>query len=349
MNVSAAHDNLKGLATGVGSLPHKDAAAALDMVFRYSGTIPFWPQLPKRDIREGMIAQFSEHLPCLKLASEGLVFSSEQKEKELEAFYEKIIAGDVDYFKISREYAQGLYAFYERLQKIDLAAVEFIKCHIVGPFTMAGAVNDEKGVSLLYDSVFAQAIIKGLSMKARWQLELFRRFGKKMIIFLDEPFLGCFGSAYTPINREDVIQGLRELTGDIKSPDVLIGVHCCGNTDWSIFTDIETIDIINFDAFAFLDRLILYAADLKRFLQRGGILCWGIVPTQEFTGKEEAATLVKKIEAGIVALEKKGLERELILKDLIIAPSCGAGNLDIRRAAGIFELLSLTASALRAL
>ncbi|HTY44509.1 MAG TPA: hypothetical protein VMD52_00745 [Patescibacteria group bacterium] len=349
MSASVRQSNLKGLATGIGSLPHKDAAAALEVVLRNCARAPFWPQLPKRDIREGMTAQFSEQLPCLKVTSTGLAFSPEQKEKELETFYEKVIAADTDYFKISRHYAQGLYAFYEKLRETGTADIEFIKCHTVGPFTMAGAVNDEKGVSLLYDPVFSQAILKGLSMKARWQLAFFRKFGKKMIMFIDEPFLACFGSAYTPVNREDVIRILRELAADIKSPDTLIGVHCCGNTDWSVFTDTDDIDIINFDAFAFLDRLILYAADLKRFLRRGGILCWGIVPTQEFTGKEDAAFLVKRIEAGIAVLEKKGLERELLLENLIISPSCGAGNLDIASAAGIFRLLSMTASAIRAL
>ena len=66
--------NLKGLATGVGSLPHKEIGAALDLIFAYLPSIPFWPQLPKRDIREGMVAQFSENLPCLKVARDGLFF-----------------------------------------------------------------------------------------------------------------------------------------------------------------------------------------------------------------------------------------------------------------------------------
>ena len=332
--------NLKGLATGIGSLPHKDIEAALDLIFKYLPHIPFWPQLPKRDIREGMIVQFSENLPCLKVSRDGLFFSTLQdKEKELEIFYERIIAGDVDYFKISQDFASGLHKFYQRLKNSSSSDIEFIKCQITGPFTFAASVKDESGGALLHNPVFMQVTLKGLMMKALWQIEFFKEFNKKIIMFVDEPYLGCFGSAYTPINREDVVGGLRELTEGIKSQDVLLGVHCCGNTDWSIFTEIDTIDIINFDAFGFLDRLVLYADNLQKFLKRGGMLCWGIVPTQEFTDKETADLLVKDIKDGITSLTKKGLDRDLLLENLLVSPSCGLGTLDIEKSAKIFKLL----------
>ena len=340
--------NLKGLATGIGSLPHQDAEIALDLIFKYTPHIPFWPQLPKRDIREGMVAQFSENLPCLKVAREGLFFSAlEDKEKELEIFYERIIAGDVDYFRISPDFALGLHKFYQRLENADRKDIEFIKCQITGPFTFAASIKGEKGTALLYDAVFMQAILKGLSMKALWQIKLFKKFGKKIILFLDEPYLGCFGSAYTPINREDVIEGLEELTKGIKSEEVLLGVHCCGNTDWSIFTEVETLDIINFDAFGFLDRFLLYATNLKGFLERGGIICWGIVPTLEFTDKETVDLLIRKIKDGIDILTNKGVDKDLLLDNLLISPSCGLGTLDTKKSEKIFKLLSEVSLSIR--
>lgn len=339
--------NLKGLATGVGSLPHKDTEAALDLIFEYLPVIPFWPQLPKRDIREGMIAQFSENLPCLKVARDGLFFDGSYQEKALETFYERIIAGDVDYFKISQDFALGLHKFYQRLENSSSSDIEFIKCQITGPFTFAASVKDELGSALLHSPVFMQAILRGLMMKALWQIEFFQEFNKKIIMFVDEPYLGCFGSAYTPINREDVVKGLRELTEGIKSENVLVGVHCCGNTDWSIFTEIDTIDIINFDAFGFLDRLVLYTDNLQGFLKRGGILCWGVVPTQDFTDKATADLLVRDIKDGIASLTKKGLARDLLLENLLVSPSCGLGALDIEKSAKIFKLLSEVSFSIR--
>jgi methionine synthase II (cobalamin-independent) len=340
--------NLKGLATGIGSLPHKDIEAALALIFKYVPQIPFWPQLPKRDVREGMIAQFSENLPCLKVAREGLFFSSlEDREKGLEIFYEHIIAEDMDYFKISQDFALGLYKFYQRLEKTDLKNIEFIKGQVTGPFTFAASIKDDKGIALLHNQVFMQAILKGLMMKALWQIKFLQKFGKKIILFIDEPYLAAFGSAYTPINREEVVKGLEELTSAVKSADVLVGVHCCGNTDWSIFTDVQAIDVINFDAFGFLERFILYADNLKKFLERGGIICWGIVPTQEFTGKETTDLLLKKIKDGVEVLAKKGIDKELLLDQLLITPSCGAGTLDIHKSEQIFKLLSEVSLSIR--
>jgi methionine synthase II (cobalamin-independent) len=328
---------IKGLATGIGSMPHKDADAALDLVFKYAPQIPFWPQLPQRHIREGMVAQFSENLAGVELGPQGLTFRPD--EKKLEVFYERLIAQDLDYFKISPEFALGLDRFYARLKKENLKAVEFIKCQVTGPFTFSASINDEKGVALLHNAVFKQAILKGLAMKALWQINLFREFGKKIILFFDEPYLGCFGSAFTPLNREDVLKDLSELIAQVKSPDVLIGVHCCGNTDWSIFTDIQTIDIISFDAFGFLERLLLYAQNLKSFFKRGGLLCWGIVPTQEFNPGIKPQDLHEKINSGVEALAKKGLERAALLNQMLLSASCGLGSLDTARSDSIFKLL----------
>jgi methionine synthase II (cobalamin-independent) len=331
---------LKGLVTGIGSLPHKDAEAALDLIFQYAPQIPFWPQLPKRDIREGMVAQYSENLPCLRVAPDSLVFDSKEKEKELEKFYARIISNDIDYFKISADFALGLHKFYQRLEKENLSGIKFIKGQITGPFTFAASINDDQGLALLHDPVFMQVILKALAMKALWQIKLFSQFGKKIILFIDEPYLGCFGSAYTPLNREDVVKGLSELTASIKSQDVLLGAHCCGNTDWSIFTEIGSLDIISFDAFAFLDRFMLYAQDLKGFLKRGGSICWGIVPTQEFTSVLTADTLIGKIKEAIRALVKKGFDKDLLSENLLLSPSCGLGTLDTDKSTKIFSLLS---------
>jgi len=334
---------IKGLATGIGSLPFTDAEPALDLVFKNCPRIPFWPQLPKRDAREGMVVQFCEGIPCLEVRENKLIFNPKDKEKKLENFYERIIAEDFDYFKITPDFAAGLYGFFQRLEKLGPSAlkdIEFIKCHVTGPFTFAASINNDSGAALLHDEVFMQVILKALTMKALWQIKLFKKFGKKVIVFLDEPYLGCFGSAFTPINKEQVEKGLLEVTSNIRSAGALAGVHCCGNTDWSIFTGSAGIDIINFDAFTFLDRLVLYAEDLKLFFKKAGILCWGIVPTNEFNSRETAEVLAGKINNGIRAFKEKGLDRDLLLERMLLSPACGLGTLDQDKAKEILNVLS---------
>jgi len=339
--------NLKGLATGVGSLPLTDAQIALDLILRYVPAAPFWPQLPKANAREGMLAQFSENLPGLKFDGGGLHFIAQDKEKELELFYDRFIARDLEYFKISPDFSRGLPAFYERLGGADLSGVEFIKCQVTGPFTFCSGITDSQGKIILHDEVLMQAMVKGLGMKALWQLEYFKKFGKKIIMFFDEPYLAGVGSAYTPVNRNQVIEVYSELADTLKSQDSLIGIHCCGNTDWSMLTDIAGVDIINFDAFNFQERFVLYADNLNRFLKKGGIICWGIVPTQEFNTDQSPELLARKIKFGLDILVKKGIDRQLLLERLLISPACGLGTLDTQMAEGILSLLNQTSLFIR--
>jgi len=334
---------IKGISTGIGSLPHTDAQAAIDLVLKNCPEMPFWPQLPRRAQAEGMLAQFSENIPCIKLGKNGLAFNSRYRDKELEVFYDRIISQDLDYFKISPDYAAGLYGFLRRLDDPKNANIlqktDFLKFHVTGPFTFSSSINDGEGRALLHDDIFLQVILKALAMKALWQVKLFKKYNKKMVVFIDEPYLGCFGSAFTPINKEQVVKVLSELTETLKAEDVLIGVHCCGNTDWSIFTDIPGIDIINFDAHMFLDRFILYSDNLKSFFKRGGILCWGIVPTQEFSDNDTAKLLADRIKTGINAFMNKGVDKELISERLLISPACGLGVLESEKAERILRVL----------
>ncbi|MBU0548354.1 MAG: hypothetical protein KJ710_08215 [Candidatus Omnitrophica bacterium] len=339
--------NVKGLATGVGSLPFHDAQKAIDLILRCVPCAPFWPQLPKCDMREGMVVQFSENLPGLKIDGSGLHFAPIDKEKELEVFYERFIAQDLLYFKLSPDFARGLYAFYQRLKEIDLSKIEFIKCQVTGPFTFCSGINDLNGNSILHDKVLMQAMVKGLSMKALWQLEYFRAFGKKIIMFFDEPYLTCVGSAYTPVNRNDVIDVFSELTDSLMSQDCLVGIHCCGNTDWGMLMDAEGIDIINFDAFDFQERFVLYADNLNSFLRKGGMICWGVIPTQGYNTSQTPEGLSQKIKSGLDILVKKGIDRELLLERLMISPACGLGTLDAQKAEGILNLLNQTSVFIR--
>jgi methionine synthase II (cobalamin-independent) len=340
---------LTGLATGIGSLPYADPEPALDLIFRYCPRIPFWPQLPKRGASESMVAQFSENIPCLRFTQEGVVFDGRNQDHEMELFYDRLIAQDVDHFAISEGYAPGLRSFRRKLETRDLSPVSAIKFHVTGPFTFAASINDAEGRPLLYDEVFMQAVVKGLIMKAAWQVKQFRAFGKPMIIFIDEPYLAGFGSAYTAVNKEDVLSVLKEFCSALAADGLHIGIHCCGNTDWSLFTAIEGLEIINFDAFDFLERVVLYASDLKGFFERGGSLCWGIVPTQ-LEDKGRGLTkdiLVAKLRSGIKLLSAKGVDERLIKEQLLVSPACGLGSQTIASAQTVFKLLSEVSDAMR--
>lgn len=343
-------DSIRGLSTGIGSLPFKDASHAVDSVLAACPEVPFWPQLPRRDAHEGMLAQFCEGLPCVRVTGADVVYDPTGEETAYEHFYERIIQQDIGHFAISPAYAAGIHAFRARFSKepVLLQQVRYLKGHVVGPLTFCAGIKDARGTAVLHNEVFVQAAVQGLIMKAFWQVSFLKDFGKEVIIFLDEPFLAAFGSAYTALTRDTVVRILTETTAALKEKGVITGVHCCGNTDWSIFTGIASLDIINFDAFGFADKLILYASDVSDFLARGGVLCWGIVPTQEFSREKTAAPSLKaRIDQALESFGKKGCDVRLLKDRMMVSPSCGLGSLEPQHADDILAELRATSLLLR--
>jgi hypothetical protein len=88
------------------------------------------------------------------------------------------------------------------------------------------------------------------------------------------------------------------------------------------------LDILVFDAYDHRHAITLYPAELRAFLERGGCLGWGIVPTldREAAATETVSSLMLRFEEGIELLVNKGFGRELLLKPALITPSCGAGG-----------------------
>lgn len=332
------------LATGIGSLPFIEPEPALKKVFDYLPEIPYWPQLPKRNFREGMSIQFTKNLKFLEIKEQSLRVKDEYL-LALEDFFSAIIKKNLDYFEIGDEYALGLKAFLNFV-KTKRPALTFLKGQITGPFTLASAVKMPSGESLLFDAQLLDALVSGLAMKAAWQVREFKRLGKSAIIFIDEPYLACFGSAFTAVNRQDVIEIINRLIETIEAPDCLIGLHCCSNTDWSMLLETD-IDIISFDAFSYFERFSLYPQELKRFLARGGTVAWGIVPTSEFNPKITLEDLLTKFEAGIASLVQKGLDKSRLIEQSLLSPSCGLGTLSIPDAEAVLKLLAGLSQALR--
>jgi methionine synthase II (cobalamin-independent) len=325
-------------ATGIGSLPFKDAKAACGLIFDNFKTIPFWPQLPKRSFREHMYCQFSEGMPGVVIDEKARTIhvDSGKAAEGMEKTYQHIIDSESGYFKISSSYAEGLYAFSE-LFRDSAKKARFVKGHVTGPVSFALSVTDENKKALIYDKAMFEMVTKVLCMKTRWQMEFLRKLSEDVIIFIDEPYLVSIGSSYVNISKEAAVNAIEELDGVIKEEGGISGVHCCGNTDWSLLLN-SGIDIVNFDAYDFIKEFSLYAPDIKKFLEDNGVIAWGVVPCSEAVDEETAATIKKKLKDAIKFLSSKGVDTKNISS--IITPSCGLGTLDEKRAQRILRLVN---------
>ncbi len=329
------------IATGIGSLPITDPEKAAALSLQYLPEAPIWPQLPQRDFREHMDGQYSEALPGLKLdaAKKRFYFdSSRDLTPELEKFFERYLEKDYGFFRISPGYAAAFPSFIKAMKKGAPRNMRFVKGHITGPLTAGISFKDERGRDIVHNDVLYDAVVKGLAMKAAWQIRELEQFGKPVIIFIDEPAMESLGSAFSAVSAEVIAEKLNEIIDTIHELGGIAGIHCCGNADWPMIFNAR-VDIVNFDAFGYMDKVMLYPEDLKKFYSRGGALAWGIVPTGAFTGQETADLLIGKLEAGIKRLELQGVRRETILRQCLITPSCGMGSLSLEKTEAILKLL----------
>lgn len=309
------------ITTGIGSFPHKDEKKIFHLILENFPHIPFWPQMPKRSFLEGMVLQYSEGFPSLKWNEKEQrvwVDTSHGFDKEIEKFYQRLEREELEPFQISEDFAKGLGILKNLSSEDQRKKIRYIKGQITGPITFGLALTDQEQKPVFYDPTLREILVNHLSLKAKWMEMKFKDLfpGTPTILFFDEPSLSSFGSAFSSLNREEVIHSLNECLDAVKG---LKGIHCCGNTDWSVLLSTH-LDILSFDAYGYLETLSLYPKDLKAFLERGGILAWGIVPTSEEVLKEEAESLVKRFKEGVEVLSKKGMDRTL-LERAILTPS----------------------------
>lgn len=342
--------NPRCLATAIGSLPHRDSSKACDVVLKNIPEIPIWPQLPNTDFREEMEIQYSEGLPCVVLDEEKrrMYFDTiGEITSDLEKFYENYMEENFVYFKISPEYSRGIYEMEKRLSEKDRPSPKYFKSQVTGPITMGLGRVDERKRAIYYNEMFRDVIVKGTEMKARWLLRKFKFLGCDQICFIDEPILSAFGSStYVSVQRVDVVSYLKDVVDAIHKQDTLAGIHCCGNTEWTILIDAGA-DIISFDAYEYGETIGYYPQEIKTFLEKGGVLAWGIVPTSEKVNQETLDSLVKKLEELVERLADKGIDKDLIWERALLTPSCGTGSLKEELSEKIFQRLSEVSHKLR--
>lgn len=323
------------MVTGIGSFPFMDVDEAIDLIFATCPEIPFWPQLPARAAYENMYIPFVEGVPCVVVnEEEGTAFVDTQKTEGIEEFYESLLAEDLTAFRISERVAPGFYRFLDRLSEIR-NEVKFIKAQLTGPFSMGLGLKDETGKPIMYNYGYFDFIKKALHMKARWMVDTIKaRYPEKeLILFFDEPYMVSFGSAYVSVSKDEAISLFNEVLGGVPARR---GIHCCGNTDWSVLLSAD-VDIINYDAYNYLDTIFYFEQDLKAFIARGGRIAPGIVPSSEGVTMVTPADLTHLVEKfSALMREKAGADG---LKDLIVTTSCGVGSLQPAEARKAMELL----------
>lgn len=351
--------SLSFLSTSIGSLPHKDPAVAVEFLAANLNEIFCWPQLPKVSQLEDMTSQYAEKLPGLVYdAADQRYFIDSSTDEFMEALEELMIDYDaiveegnlelLDKYAISEERCSAFKIWLTEAEKLQPVA---LKGQITGPFTYATSITDTENKCAYYDETLKETIEKFLALKALWQINEFKKVcpDSFYIMSMDEPSISQYGSsAFMTVQKTDIITSLNNIASVIHKFGGVSFVHCCGKTDWTIITSSE-VGMLNFDAYNFSDSLAIYSSDIQRYLEKGGFIAWGLIPTLDPDQVDEAnlECISELFENTKQILTGRGVSEKLLLEQSIITPACGTGSLSVEYAEKALKLTAEVAKFFR--
>ena len=300
------------LTTAMGIMPHRDVDRALEVAL--SVDVPFWPQLSLFSYYEDMYVQVSEHFPgiLLDLENRTLRFSMEKFIHEVEETMEHF--DDPEYFDISDTYS----VVYRKFLELDLWNRPAIRGQLEGPISFGFRVVDQDDRPIIFDDTVRSFMLGFMAKRANVQLNQLKKLNTNAFMFVDEPGLQFLFSAMAGYGDQAARGDMETFFSMIDRPR---GVHLCGNPDWDFLLG-QDLDILSLDVYTNGEIFPSYVTSIRKFLERGGVLVWGIVPTNfEHFEKEDMASLEKRLEEMWLSLQKKGIDLELLLSQSMLSPA----------------------------
>lgn len=305
-----------GTPTGVGSLPHRDADEAVAWVLEALPELPAAPSTPQLDPREGMIGQGAWGIPGVTVDVDGgLVVSPEALEPD----------APLTSVGIEGPPFATLRAF--------VAAVEGrtgpIKVQLTGPATLAAALIDAGAPPSLALPIATNAVrtrasdlLDAVALSAP---------AAPVLAVIDEPsMVGGPPPSVGPL--EAVIDAISTALA-VLEPRAITGIHCCGSADWKALLQAGP-QLLSAPVDADFGP---GSAALAAFLERGGWIAWGAVPTDGPIG-DSAAHCWRELSARWCGLVRAGCDPVRIRRQALVTPACGLARHDLAQVDRVAEI-----------
>ncbi len=315
-----------GLATSIGSLPHFDPSDAVDFVLRHQSRLPAAPTLPARNGQEGMIAQAAAGVKGITVADDG----------SLEVTIDELDTDEpLEDTSFPSESFAGLRAFLTAVS--DRAGP--VKVQLTGPVTF-GIALAASGVPP--DLAFPVA---GAAVRARAEAMmdlLDERIPQcTRVVFLDEPGLVGALDPDFPIAADVALDLVSAVLASLE-PRAVTGVHCCGPADWKLVMQAGP-QVLSLP----LDSEVeVVAGSLAAFLDNGGWVAWGVVPTDRPLGTTPEM-LWRKLSQLWCNLVQEGCDPVKVRTQAMITPACGLAGHGVTQAEQVMDFTAELADRLR--
>lgn len=299
-----------GIATAIGSLPHRDAGAAASLMLRCLPELPAAPQLPIRNPLEGVIAQWARAIDGIEVEVDGTLVHASRLDAR--AAIDPTFHADAH---------GGLLTF------LDVAAAQpvpprRVKVQCTGPLTLGVALVEigvDANVAFALGARTARAWATALEALVKARLPK-----AALVLCFDEPALVRWHASTAPLDREAATD---ILSTALAAPNCLTAVHVCGRGDLRLALDAGP-RLVHFD----IDTLDLDdAVSLSRFLEGGGWIVWGAIPTHRPVG-EQAAPLWKALLDVWCELTRRGCDPARLRSQALVAPACGLAGHGVSQA-----------------
>lgn len=325
-----------GGVTGIGTLPHRDPAEAVRFVAEVCPEIPFWPQLPRRDPRESLVAQCLAGLESL-VEPKGDAIGFRVRRDRVKSFGKILQRAPGD---LIRDHAAGFFAFKNALATGRFPHAVAIKAQVTGPITLSRHLYAGDRPFTREEELVRAAAMRVVNM-ATWQIDRLHRQGRPVIMFVDEPSLGSLGTKILDPEMAHLRTSLGVVLEAIGQSGALSGLHCCGKLTFSLLGQCRP-KILSFDAFHGLEA---FGADraAREFIQEGGIVAYGLVP---------ALPTGKPVEPRELRARWRRTFSEMMLpraaRQSLVTPSCGLASATESYARECFRNAIEVAAGLRA-
>lgn len=319
--------------TGIGSLPHRQCAPALDSAFAVD--IPYFPTLPGLEAKEGILAQALTGFPGVFVKSGGeLSFEWSAWERGREALTERLgralLRGPgKDALPIPEG---GMWDLFLKRAAGDSRI--WFKAQMLGPITAVLALGGLEDAPVHQAMELVAQLSEWLFAKALAMYAELARLGKRVLFFWDEPGLGSPGAARAP--GRWAAEHLRERIEELKNMGATVGLHCCGK--WNFQETLDwPLDVLSFDAALMGEMLLSEPERLASFRERGGRLALGLVPTEIASTWNFRREVEQWRTRCVTALGEEAARG--VLAESLLTPACGLGLRSVEEAEQVFRLL----------
>lgn len=318
-----------GAVCGVGSLPFLAVTPALEFIARWCPEVPFWPQLRRMSAREAMLPQtFGPHMRHLSALRDEHGFGISASRTR--SFFDALERSDVNF---EPSHAAGFYGFVEACRMGAFPAARAVKGQVMGPVTVACSISAD--TTLFIDHIGCRnAIADYIVRLARWQVDALLKCSSSVVLVLDEAYLGV-ALRQVPARRAAVVDILKSVILRVRRPGVMVGIHCCDQIPVSLLNEVGA-DLFSFDAH---HGASAFAGDAegRRFLESGGHVAWGWVPTLDnLSGVCPVEIVARWRDAANRLGGEEGTER--VLARSLVTATCGLAGSSLATCERSFEI-----------